>query len=281
MCMKPGLLILGSFLLLCIGCADNPITGERELMFFPEEQDLEIGRVYAPELEKYLGGRIKDEQLQNYINNIGQKISRYSHKPSWEYHFTALNHNSINAFALPGGYIFITKGMLEKLETEAQLAGILAHETVHVVARDTSNAMSNQIGLGLLLSTAAYYEGTVAGAAAASITQMIINLKYSREDESQADRGGMSYMAAAGYNPFGMVEVMQILEQLHHEGYDEFLSSHPSPVNRIRYLKIEIDVKYKNFAELKTGTDDYQRFVLDRLERLRQLTPHESPIWNN
>jgi predicted Zn-dependent protease len=266
----------------CIGCTDNPITGKRELMFFPEEQDLEIGRAYAPELEKQLGGRIKDEQLQNYINDIGQKISRYSHKPSWEYHFVALNHDMVNAFALPGGYIFITKGMLEKLKTEAQLAGILAHETVHVVARDTSNAMSNQIGLGLLLSAGVYYEGTSAGAAAASVTQMIISLKYSREDESQADRGGMSYMVAAGYNPYGMVETMQILEELRHEGYDEFLSSHPSPVHRIRYLKIEIDVKYKNLDELKIGTEDYQRCVLDRLEMIKEeLSPPEPPIWDN
>ena len=155
--LRPRFLILSCFLFLCSGCMDNPITGERELMFFPEEQDLEIGRAYAPEIEKQLGGRIKDEQLQNYINDIGQKISRYSHKPSWEYHFTVLNHDMVNAFALPGGYIFITRGMLEKLKTEAQLAGILAHETVHVVARDTSNAMSNQIGLGLLLSAGVYY----------------------------------------------------------------------------------------------------------------------------
>jgi predicted Zn-dependent protease len=277
---KPWFLILSCFLLTCSGCTDNPITDERELMFFPEEQDLEIGRAYAPEIEKQLGGRIKDEQLQNYINDIGQKISRYSHKPSWEYHFTALNHDMVNAFALPGGYIFITRGMLEKLKTEAQLAGILAHETVHVVARDTSNAMSNQIGLGLLLSAGVYYEGTSAGAAAASVAQMIISLKYSRKDEGLADRGGMSYMVAAGYNPYGMVETMQILEELHQEGYDEFLSSHPSPENRIRYLKIEIDVKYKNFAELKTGTEDYQRCVLDRLKRIKQLSPPEPPLWN-
>jgi predicted Zn-dependent protease len=88
-------------------------------------------------------------------------------------------------------------------------------------------------------------------------------------------------MAAAGYNPYGMVETMQILEELQREGYDEFLSSHPSPVNRIGYLKIEIDVKYKNLAGLKTGAGDYQRCVLDRLERLKQLSPPEPPIWDN
>ncbi len=281
MYVKPRLLILSCCFFLCSGCADNPISGERELMLFPEDQDLAIGCAYAPEIEKLLGGRVKDEDLQSYINNIGQKISHYSHKPSWEYHFTALNDKSINAFALPGGYIFITKGMLEKLQTEAQLAGILAHETVHVVARDTLNAMSNQIGLSLLFSAAVYHEGTQAAVAAAGVTQMIISLKYSRKDEREADRGGMSYMVAAGYNPYGMVEAMQMLKKMQQEGYDEFLSSHPSPRNRIGYLKIEIDVKYKNFAELQTGTENYHRSVLDRLKRLKELSPPEPPLWDN
>ncbi len=122
---------------LFVGCAVNPITGEEELMLFGEDQDIVIGRKYAPELEKQLGGRIANEGLQDYMDGVGQKIARISHKPDWEYHFVALEHESVNAFALPGGYIFITRGMLEKLQTEAQLAAILAHETVHVVARDT------------------------------------------------------------------------------------------------------------------------------------------------
>jgi predicted Zn-dependent protease len=281
MYMKSRLLVLSCLFCMFAGCADNPITGEKELMLFPEDQDFAIGRTYAPEIEKQMGGRIKDEQLQKYIDSVGQKVARVGHKPSWKYHFMALNDKSVNAFALPGGYIFITKGMLEKLQTEAQLAAVLAHETVHVVARDTSNAMSNQIGLSLLFSAAVYQESTQAAAAAAGVTEMIISLKYSREDESQADCGGMSYMVAAGYNPYGMVETMEILEKLQHEGYDEFMSSHPSPIHRIEYLKIEIGVKYKNFAELRTGTEAYQRSVLDRLERIKQLSPPEPPIWEN
>ena len=164
-------------------------------MLFPVSQDFEIGRLYAPELEKELGGKIDDDDLQNYIDSIGQRIARFSHKPNWEYHFVALKHKSINAFALPGGYIFITKGMLEKLQTEAQLAAVLAHEIVHVIARDTSNAMSKQIGIGLLLtaitSEVATSEESAQGAyAAAQIAQLIIALQYSRQDERQADLGG-------------------------------------------------------------------------------------------
>ena len=110
--MNDKLLIFSVVLFILSGCTDNPITGQQELMFFPEDQDFEIGRKYAPEFEKELGGRIKDNQLQQYIDGIGQKVAYVGHKPSWEYHFTALNHKMINAFALPGGYIFITKGLL-------------------------------------------------------------------------------------------------------------------------------------------------------------------------
>jgi len=242
-------------------------------MLFPVNQDFEIGRLYAPEIEKELGGKIDDDDLQNYIDSIGQKIARFSHKPNWEYHFVALKHNSINAFALPGGYIFITKGMLEKLQTEAQLAAVLAHEIVHVVARDTSNAMSKQIGIGLLL-TVVTFEGATSeesaqGAfAAAQIVQLIIALQYSRQDERQADLGGIDYMVVAGYNPTGMVETMQMLEKESEIRQVEFLSSHPSPQNRVAYLSQKIQSRNYPLADLRIGKDTYKTTILDLLPNL-------------
>ena len=121
--VKLGFLTTSLILCLCAGCAINPITGEEELMLFGEQQDLGIGQKYAPEVEKQMGGRIDNDALQNYMNSVGQKIAAVSHRRSWEYHFAALEHDSLNAFALPGGYVFITKGMLKELTTEAQLAG--------------------------------------------------------------------------------------------------------------------------------------------------------------
>jgi predicted Zn-dependent protease len=197
-----------------VGCATNPITGQQELMFFSPQQDIEIGRKYAPQLEKQLGGRITDQTLQNYIDGAGQRIAAVSHKPDFEYHFVALNHESTNAFALPGGYIFVTRGMLEKLESESQLAAILAHEVAHVVARDTMNVMSNQIGIDVLLS-AVTSESTPSGVlTAADLTHQIIGLSYSREDEKTADLAGLDYMTWAGYNPYGMVETIRMLQTL-------------------------------------------------------------------
>jgi len=262
---KLMLLILGPIFYLCAGCATNPITGEEELMLFSKEQDIEIGRKYAPEVEKQFGGRIANEGLQNYIDSVGQRIVRISHRPDWQYHFVAVEDKSLNAAALPGGYIFITRGMLEKLDTEAQLAGILAHETVHVVARDTLNMMSNQIGISLLLSAVTSAETSQGVLTAADLARMIIGLQYSRKDEREADIGGLDYMGAAGYNPYGMVETMQILQNQHNVRPIEFLSSHPSPENRLAYLKQRAQTHYSNLEGLKIGKEYYHSNVLQRL----------------
>jgi len=259
-------LILGPILCLCTGCAVNPITGEEELMLFSTAQDIEIGRKYAPEVEKELGGRIVNESLQNYIDGVGQKIARISHRPDWKYQFVAVQDKSLNAAALPGGYIFITKGMLENLQTEAQLAGILAHETVHVVARDTLNVMSNQIGISILLSAVTSAETSQGVLTAADLARLIIGLQYSRNDERDADLGGLDYMVAAGYNPYGMVETMQILQSQHEIRPIEFLSSHPSPENRLAYLRQRAQTNYVNIEHLKIGKEDYYSNVLAQLK---------------
>ena len=265
MSKKLGPLILGLFFCLFIGCAVNPITGEDELMFFPEEQDIEIGRKYAPEVEKQMGGRIANEGLQNYIDSVGQRIARVSHRPDLEYHFVALNDKSVNALALPGGYLFITKGMLKKLTTEAQLAGILAHEIVHVVARDTSNVMSNQIGIGLLLSAVPSDKMSKGVLTAVDLTRQILSLQYSRTDEKAADLGGLDYMVWAGYNPYGVVEAMQMLQSQQEFRPIEFFSTHPSPQNRMAYLIQRIQTKYYSLAGLKIGKEDYDKAVLQQL----------------
>ena len=262
---KFALLILELFFCLFTGCAVNPITGEEELMLFPEEQDIAIGRQYAPEIEKQMGGRIPDPALQNYIDSVGQSVARVSYKPYLEYSFVALNDKSINALALPGGAVFVTKGMLEKLDSEAQLAAILAHEITHIVARDVSNAMSNQIGINLVLSAVTSKKTPQSVLTIADLAQQIIGLRYSRKDEQEADLGGLNYMVAAGYNPYGMVETIQMLQNLNQTRPIEFLSSHPSPENRIGYLTQAIQTKYYNLAGLKIAKEDYYKSVRTRL----------------
>ena len=263
---KLMLLILGLLGCLFSGCAVNPITGEEELMFYPETKDVAIGRKYAPEVEKHMGGKIANESLQSYIDGVGQKIARVSHRPDLEYHFVALEHESLNALALPGGYIFITKGLLEKLETEAQLTGILAHEAAHVVSRDTTAALSRARVMDLFVTAMAVSGATPAGAVKmAQLTRVFLGLRYSRKDEWEADLAGLDYMVRAGYDPQGMVETMQILQEQDTVRPIEFFSTHPSPRNRIAYLTEAIQTKYSRVARLKVEEENYRRAVLQHL----------------
>jgi len=264
---KLRLLILSLALCLCTGCAVNPITGEEELMFISENQDIEIGQKYVPEIEKQLGGKIDNPSLQNYIDSVGQRIARISHRPSWEYHFTAVEHKMVNAVALPGGHVFVTKGMLEKLTTEAQLAALLAHEIVHITARHSSAAISREMGLSFVLFglSAAGANIPQDAARAAALTLQLIGLKYSREQERMADVAGLDYMVVAGYNPYGAVELMQMLEDQDKVRPVEFLSSHPSPENRIISLNARIQTRYADSEGLRIGKDAYRTSVLDHL----------------
>jgi predicted Zn-dependent protease len=264
------LLLLVSGLCFSFGCAANPITGEDELMLDRDyHNDIKLGKEIAPKVEKELKGRIKDQVLQDYINGVGHKITRFSHNPDFDFNFVAVNDKSINAVSLPGGYIFITKGLLAKLENESQLAGVLAHETVHVVARDAENMMSKEVGMGALFVLAMSQARTQGEVAAADIALQLVALKYSREDERTADLGGMDYMFRAGYNPSGMVETMQILQKEEASRPCDFFSTHPSPENRIDYLRARIQSHYLDgIAGTKTGEEDYQQNVLDRLKNL-------------
>ncbi len=267
---KLVLLTISIGLCLSFGCAANPITGEDELMLDRDyHNDIKLGKEIAPQVEKELKGKIKDQVLQDYINGVGHKITRFSHNPDFDFNFVAVNDKSINAISLPGGRIFITKGLLLKFESESQLAGVLAHEIVHVVARDTENMMSKQTGMGVLFVLAASQARTQGEVAAADLALQLVTLKYSREDERTADLGGIDYMVRAGYNPNGMVETMQILQKEEASRSSDFFSTHPSPENRIDYLRARIQSHYSNsIAGTKVGQEDYQQYVLDRIKNL-------------
>ena len=270
MSKKLRLLILGLSLCFFTGCAVNPVTGETQFNLFGPDpgNDIPLGRQWAPQIEKEFGGVVEDVGLQNYVDSVGQNIAEVSHTPDLEWHFKALKHDSVNAFALPGGYVYITTGMLKKLNSEAQLAGVFAHESVHVTARHSTVRMSEQIGLDILLS-AVMPEDTPRGVIqATSIVRQIVSLKYSRDDERQADDVGLDYMIWAGYGPYAMVETMQMLEEENKARPVEFLSSHPAPQNRIAYMTQKIQTNYYNLEveELKIGKEDYHESVIEKLD---------------
>lgn len=262
---KTILLMFISILMTLSGCVTNPISGESQFIIFSEDQDIELGKSYSPEMEKQMGGRIQNLVIQNYLNSVGQQIASVSHQPPYfSYQYVALEDDMINAFALPGGYIFITKGMLLKLQNEAQLASILAHETIHVVARHSSAAISRDIGMEVALSVAlsgsSGYATQVAG-----VTKQIIGLSYSRSQEREADLGGLDYMVKAGFDPWQMVRSMEMLEAEQKTKQIEFFSTHPSPENRVGYISEAI--RSRGYGSgYKIGEADYQRFVLNELK---------------
>lgn len=275
-------LYLGLALAGLSGCAVNPVTGEQEMMFFSPEKDVELGRKYAPEIEKQLGGRIPDENLQNYVNHVGQRIARVCHRPDLSYHFAVVEEGGANALAVPGGYVYITRDLLKELKSEAQLAAVLGHEVGHVVARDTMAAISRQIGATAILAAAAVGSAPSDVRNATAFITAVLSLQYSREDEKDADMTGLSYMTQAGYDPNGMVETMEILQELQTYRPIEFFSTHPNPESRLAYLKERIDERYATMAGLKQGKEEYATSILTPLsQRKNRVNTQISETWGS
>lgn len=258
------LALVGS--LLCTSCTVNPVTGENQLMLISPAQEQQIGAQYAPEIEKQLGGPIQNSVLQNYINSIGQRVATATlkHRPDLQFRYTALDHESINAMALPGGHVFITKGLLSKMTTTDQLAAVLAHESAHVTIRHTAISMSNQIGMDMVLSMAVPEGSSGSATTIAQITNQMIHLGHSREHEYQADSVGTDYLVNAGFSCYAMIETMEILQQQNKTRPFEYFSTHPDPVKRKE--KVQKQIALKGYPAVKqTDPANYRKFVLENL----------------
>jgi predicted Zn-dependent protease len=217
------------------GCAVNPVTGRRELSLVSPQQELSLGSEgYKAAVEEY--GLYADPALQAYVNEVGQKVAAASHLPSLAWHFTVLDDPTVNAFAMPGGYIYITRGILAHLNSEAQLAGVLGHEIGHVTHRHTAEQMTQQQLYGLGLGVASTASKTVAKYSdLAQQGLSLLFLKYSRDDETEADELGVSYAAAAGYDPREIPGTYAMLKRVSDRSGQRlpgFLSTHPDPGNR-------------------------------------------------
>ena len=223
--------------LLASSCAMNPVTGRREVTFVSPAQELEIGRQgYAPVLAEY--GLYADPALQSYVNTIGQRVARVSHLPDLEWHFTLLDDPSVNAFAMPGGYIYVTRGLLAHLGSEAQLAGVLGHEIGHVTRRHTAAQMTQQQLYGAGLALASVVSRTVQSYSGPAQQALgLLFLKFSRTDETQADELGVEYATKAGFDPREIPATYHMLARLGEASGQRlpgFLSTHPDPGDRER-----------------------------------------------
>jgi len=256
--------LIGALLIAVVGIAMylfntevNPVTGEKQRIAMSVDQEMALGLQAAPQMAAEMGGAVDpatDPQAR-LVQQVGSELiqkSDASRSPyAGNFNFYLLDdRKTINAFALPGGQIFITRALLDKLENEAQLAGVLGHEIGHVINRHAAEHMATG-RLGQILTVAVGVgasggqdRGRTATMAAAMANQML-TLRYSRGDESQADEIGLKYMAQAGYDPRSMLDVMKILKEASSGNRQpEFLATHPLPETRLEAIQQQIDKSY-------------------------------------
>ena len=236
----------------------NPITKEKQHIGISPEQEIAMGLQSAPAMAQEFGGLYPDERAQQLVKKVGQNVVRNSaaKKTPYQYDFHLLaDPNVINAFALPGGQIFITYALFSQLETEDQLAGVLGHEIGHVVARHSAQRIADQQLTDGLTGAAVVATGSQSTAQMAQMIGNMINMKYGRGQELQSDDLGVRFMLEAGYEPEGLLGVMKILEQSSGgQRVPEFQSTHPSPENRMGRIK-EAMQKYRGLKNTKGDSD--------------------------
>ncbi|MFN4146861.1 MAG: M48 family metalloprotease [Runella sp.] len=223
----------------------NPVTGKKQQVSLTPQQEVALGLQSAPQMAAEYGGLYQDEKVQFLIKKIGHGIVQNTEAKNSPYQFdfhVLADPETVNAFAVPGGQIFITMGLLKRLKTEDQVAGVLGHEIGHVIGRHSAQQMAKQELLGGLAGAAgaALSDPSSPNGSAymAQYVANLMNLKYGRDDELEADDFGVKYMVATGRNPEAMIEVMQILAAAGSPNRPaEFQSTHPSPENRIAKIK--------------------------------------------
>jgi predicted Zn-dependent protease len=218
---KLGGMLFAMTLLLLAGCASNPVSGQKDFVLMSEADEIGLGRsANADVLKRYKA--YESQSLQDYVNSVGQRIARQSHRPNLQYHFTVLDTPEINAFALPGGYVYITRGILAYLNSEAELAAVLGHEIGHVTARhgvrQSSAAQVANIGVAIASILLPEVGSSNLGQ---NLSQALLS-GYGREHELEADRLGAEYLARTEYDPQAMIRVISVLKQ--QELFDEKLA---------------------------------------------------------
>ena len=253
----------GLILLAATACATNPVTGRRELSLVSESQEIAMGLEAAREASRQMGV-YADSQLQAYVGSLGQPVARASERPQLPWSFTVIDDPVVNAFALPGGPIFVTRGILAYVNSEAQLVSVLGHEIGHVTAKHSVNQMSRaqlaQIGLvgAMIVRPELQRFGDLGGQALG-----LMFMKFGRDDETQADDLGFRYMTQQLYDPSEMTEMFRTLERTSSGGSDvpEWLSTHPNPGNRVARTQERIAAWTRPAGPLKVNRDPFLRHI--------------------
>lgn len=198
-------------LLAVAGCAQNPVSGQQDFVMMSEAQEVSFGRDADADVRKQYGV-YKSNTLQEYVNSVGQQIAKNSHRPNLQYHFTVLDTPEVNAFALPGGYVYITRGILAYLNSEAELAAVLSHEIGHVTARHGVRQASAAQATGIGMAIASIFAPQINSSNLGQTLAGALLSGYGRDHELEADRLGAEYMARTEYDPHAMIEVISTLK---------------------------------------------------------------------
>jgi len=253
-------------------CAQNPVTGNPNLVLMSESQEISIGKREDANVRKQYSA-YDDDQLQQYVNEIGQKLAKVSHRPALDYRFLVVDSPEVNAFALPGGYIYITRGILSYLNSEAELAGVLGHEIGHVTARHSVQQLSAHTAANVgvtILQIFVPQAGSMIGSNVINVLGGALLSGYGRDHELEADRLGAEYLARTGYDPQAMVKVVGVLknqelfdaEVAQAEGrqpraYHGLFASHPDNDTRLQQVVGEA-ARFKQPA-IHTGQEAFLR----------------------
>ncbi len=271
---RPSSVTLAAAALLAVAlataCATNPVTGRRQVSFMGEGQEVALGQQMDPQIRQELGV-YDDAEWQRYVSEIGAQLASRSHRPQLRWSFAVVDSPTVNAFAAPGGFIYVTRGLLAHLGSEAELAGVLGHEIGHVTARHAAEqytrSTSSQLGLALgsILFPEVRPYANLAGTGLG-----LLALRYGRQDEIEADRLGAEYSAQAGWDPSGIEGMLRTLARLgeasiDRRGVPNWLSTHPDPALRVEEVApVVARLQPPAGAEARRGRDAY----LQRLDGL-------------
>jgi predicted Zn-dependent protease len=256
-------------LLLVISCAVNPVTGKKQLMLMSEAQEIQLGLSYDPQVMATFGA-YPDQNLQNFVQSRGVEIGKISHRPNLEYHVRIVDSHVVNAFAVPGGYVYLTRGILAQLNNEAELMGVLSHEMGHIAARHTVSQQSKQqLGQLLLIGGMIASEKFAQYAQYALQGMQLLFLKFSRDDERQADALGVEYSSKLGFDAHKMADFFKVLQKMSlsesEGGIPTFLSTHPDPGDRyndVNKSATEWQTQL-NLGSYKVNQDSYLQMIND------------------
>jgi predicted Zn-dependent protease len=250
------------------GCATNPVTGNKDVVMMSEAQEIDIGKKMHPQiLQQY--GRFDDEGLQQYVSDIGQRLAKQSHRPDLQYTFTVLDSADVNAFALPGGYIYVTRGIMAYLNSEAELAAVLGHEIGHVTARHSVRQQTGATAAGVGAMVVGILTGSADLANVANTAATALVRGYGRDMELEADQIGAEYLNRVGYEPEEMIDVVRLLknqemlevqmakqENRKPRVYHGVFSTHPDNDTRLKEV-VRAAAKVQNAEDRPDNRDAY------------------------